>query len=102
MSQKRIDLHYKLRDILGSDNVYYQPPESIQIKYPAIIYSLSRIENKHADNGIYKQNRAYQITVIDKKPDHPAINKLLEMSYCSYNREFKYDNLHHTVLDLYW
>ena len=40
----RLELHRILNDIPGVRGVYYQPPESLKLKYPAIIYSRSRIE----------------------------------------------------------
>lgn len=102
MSRSRIDLHNELKSILGSSNVYYQPPESVKMQYPAIVYSMDDIDNTHANNGVYKQDRAYQVIVIDKKPEHPAVNKLSVYPYCSYDREYKTENLHHTVFSLYW
>ena len=41
----RIKLQAKLEELLGSRNVYYQPPETLKIEYPAIIYSKSRINS---------------------------------------------------------
>lgn len=49
----RLELHTKLESILDSKNVYFQPPESIKINYPAIIYFLDDLENIHADDGVY-------------------------------------------------
>ena len=34
----RYELHEFLCEILGSRNVYFQPPESVKMKYPAIVY----------------------------------------------------------------
>ena len=53
----RIDLQSKLEDILGSRNVYFQPPENLKIKYPAIIYSLNNINLRFADNMPYMKGR---------------------------------------------
>ena len=35
----RLDLQALLEDLLGSRNVYYQPPESVKMNYPAIVYA---------------------------------------------------------------
>ena len=48
----RLDLQTFLEEILESRNVYFQPPESVKMKYPAIVYALDDIENVHADNGV--------------------------------------------------
>lgn len=97
----RIDLQTTLQDILGSKNVYYDPPETLKISYPAIIYSKSGLTNKKADDANYRINTIYDITVIDKRPDNPVIKKLLELPYCSYDRHFVSDNLHHDTLTIY-
>ena len=36
----RLDLQKLLVELLGSDNVYFQPPPSVQMNYPAIVYKL--------------------------------------------------------------
>ena len=98
----RLELQEKLVELLGSKSVYYQPPESVKMEYPAIRYSKSRIDVKRADNSIYSKNIRYELIVIDRKPDNPVIDKLLELPYCSYDRWYKADNLNHDVLTIYW
>lgn len=98
----RVDLHNELVELLGSKNVYYQPPESVKMEYPAIRYSRKDIESRYADNRIYSKTNCYEIIVIAKKPDHEVIDKLLELSYCSYDRHYVSDNLNHDVLTLYY
>ena len=46
----RPELQTKLEELLGNRNVYYQPPESVKIEYPAIVYSKIRIDTRSADN----------------------------------------------------
>ena len=41
----RLDLQTFLEELLESKNVYFQPPESVKMKYPAIVYALDDIEN---------------------------------------------------------
>jgi len=36
MENRRIQLHEILCDVLGTRNVYFQPPESVDMNYPAI------------------------------------------------------------------
>ena len=98
----RLELQSKLEELLGSKNVYYQPPESLRIEYPAIIYSKNKIDVRRADNSPYRMNTSYSITVVDRRPDHPVIQKLLELPYCSYDRNYKSDNLSHDSLTLYY
>ena len=98
----RLELHSKLVELLGLNHVYCQPPESLKLEYPAIVYSKSKIETTKANNSTYLKRLRYDITVIDKRPDNPVIDKLMELPYCSYDRSYKSDNLNHDVLTLYY
>lgn len=98
----RIELQAMLEDLLESKEVYYQPPESIRMSYPAIVYSREGTHSRKADDAIYIRSNRYTITVISKRPDHPVINKLLEIPYCSYDRPYVVDNLHHDTFTLYF
>lgn len=98
----RIELQFILQGILGSSNVYFQPPESININYPAIIYELSDIETSHANNKVYRKIRKYSVTAIEKHPDSVLVDKLLELPMCEFNRHFETDNLNHNVFNLYF
>lgn len=98
----RIDLQNVLEELLGSRNVYYQPPESLKMSYPAIVYSRKAIDNSYANNSVYKQNYAYEITVIDKNPDSEIVNKVSKLTTCRFDRHFKSDNLNHDVFTLYY
>lgn len=98
----RLELHEMLCDILGSRNVYFQPPEDVKMKYPAIIYFRDNIENVFADNTIYNQHRSYQITVIDRDPDSEVVDKMSQIEMCTHNTSFASDNLNHDVFTLYY
>lgn len=100
--RSRLELQSLLESLLGSRNVYFQPPESIKMNYPAITYSVNDIDKKSADNTAYLLTKQYQLIVIDKKTDNPVIEKLLKLQYCTYDRQFKMDNLYHDVLTLYY
>ena len=47
---RRTELQTLLEEILGSKNVYFQPPDTVSMKYPAIVYSLNRIDKKAAND----------------------------------------------------
>lgn len=98
----RVELQQIFEDILGSRNVYFQPPASVKMAYPAIVYELSDIENEHADNVPYVQRTRYSITVIDKDPDSRIPFAISKLPTCSFDRAYKSDNLNHYVLNLYY
>lgn len=98
----RLELHSLLQELLGSSNVYYQPPESIKMEYDAIRYSKKDIMSMHADDGKYVMRDCYELMVISRLPDHPVIKRLLALPYCSYDRHYVVDNLNHDVLTIYY
>lgn len=100
MSRERLQVI--LEELLESRNVYFQPPESIKMKYPAIVYSRSDIVNSFADNLPYIQSHAYTITVIDKDPDSKIVEKVSKLPMCRFDRHFTSDNLNHDVFTLYF
>lgn len=100
MAKSRKQLQKMLTEQLGTTNVYFQPPESLRMKYPAIIYKLSDIDNKMANNSVYKQNKAYDITVIDDDPDSKLVEKMSILA--TFITQFTSDNLYHTVFRLYY
>ena len=98
----RLELQAVLEDLLGSENVYFQPPASVKMSYPAIVYGLEDIENTFANDGVYSSKRKYSVTVIDKDPDSELVGKVAALPTCRYNRHFESDNLNHDVFILYF
>lgn len=98
----RLNLQLLLENLLGSRNVYFQPPESVKMKYPAIVYALEDIDNAYADNGVYSSHRKYSVTVIDEDPDSPFIDVVAALPTCRFNRHYTSDNLNHWVYSLYF
>lgn len=99
---RRLELHEKLCEILGSRNVYFQPPESIKMKYPCIRYVRSGTNTEYADNKAYRKLKQYTITVIDRDPDSELIDRVLELPFSSFSRHYVADNLNHDVSVLYY
>lgn len=97
----RLELHEALCTILGSRHVYYQPPESVKMEYPAIVYSRNSIENTFAENSVYKQDHQYQIIVIDKDPDSEIVAAISKLPMCQFVRHYEADNLNHDVFTIY-
>lgn len=102
MATDRLELQSKLEELLGVNHVYYQPPANKTMEYPAIRYSKSNIQVRRANDAVYLKFHKYEITVIDRKPDNPVIEKLLDLPYCAHDRHYTADNLHHDVFTLYF
>lgn len=97
---RRLELHEILCEVLGTRNVYFQPPESIKMKYPAIVYSRSDIPTEFANNNPYIQSRAYEVIVIDPNPDSEIVDKISQLPKCRFDRNYASDNLNHDVFTL--
>jgi hypothetical protein len=91
-------LHETLTGI--TENVYFQPPENIQMAYPAIVYSRDGSTSEHADNGPYRLTKRYQVTVIDRNPDSDLPDQVEGLPSCSIQRWFASDSLNHWVFNL--
>lgn len=97
---RRRKLHQILTDILGSKNVYFQPPETVKLKYPCIIYHEDYIDTTYADNIPYLHKKRYSITVIDRDPESVIKDKISDLQACLFERHFTVDNLYHTVFNI--
>lgn len=93
----RIELQKILEGIDGVKGVYYQPPESLKLRYPAIIYSRSSITNNHADNNVYQQKTSYELVVVESNPDSAITRAVSLLPMCRHNRHYVSDGLNHDV-----
>lgn len=98
----RLSLQALLTALLGSKNVYFQPPPSIVMQYPCIVYRRDNLDTVFADNKPYKHKKRYQITVIDRNPDSDIPDKVAALPMCTFDRFFTADNLNHDVFNLYF
>ena len=100
MDDNRIELQTLLEEVLGSKQVYFQPPSSIRMKYPAIVYSRSNIENLPANDSVYIQRYSYTITVMDYDPDSEIVKKISLIPRIRFDNHFTSDGLNHDVFTI--
>lgn len=94
----RIDFHRVLEELYGENpHVYFQPPENIQMQYPAIVYNRSEINNDHSNNAVYLQEVVYQVIVIDKNPDSDIVDRISKYPTARFSRHYTSNNLNHDV-----
>ena len=98
----RLNLQTELENLLGSRNVYFQPPANVQMKYDAIRYSRKNIQNRFANNSVYNQRDCYELIVIYKNPDSDLPRKISQLPLCSFDRHYTADNLNHDVFTIYY
>lgn len=100
---RRAELGQKLKEILGSNNVYYQAPENTKLKYPCILYELSGSAPTYADNKVYTSMRRYDVTVITRDPDSPIFTNIeMNMPYARFDRQIISDGLYHRYFTIYY
>lgn len=102
MARPRSELQEILEDLLGSQNVYFQPPNGITMRYPAITYEWDDEDVQYADNERHRVHRRYTVTVYDRDPDSLLPEKVAKLPYCSFDRFFPANNLNHFVYNLYF
>lgn len=103
MASSRVILNNKFKEFLGTGNVYFQPPESVKLKFPCIVYSLANIDTEKADNRTYNKANKYTVTLVHANPDNTLKEDILDkFEHISMNRIYVSDQLYHYVYTLYF
>ena len=92
---QRLNLSNLLRNLLGSNNVYYEPPSDFKMKFPCIVYERAKLEPDYADNLPYKIDKVYYVTCIYDDPDSDLPLKLAQLPMCVQQRHYQSDNKHY-------
>lgn len=96
-------LQEELKALLGSDNVYFQPPKTLQMQYPCIVFGRGSGNQEFADNKTYHFTKRYTITHIGYDADPEIIDQIVgHFQMCTYDQHFVKDNLQHDIFSLYW
>jgi hypothetical protein len=99
----RLELQSKLEELIGNDNVYFNPPASLKMQYPCIRYKGSGKDLKRAGNKIHARTNRYEGFVIDYDPDSNIPDKLLDtFEMCTVGSMYTADNLNHFPFTIYF
>ena len=99
----RFNLHEELVTILGTRNVYFQPPESIRMTYPCIVYHKNAPGVSYADDIKYLDRKRYDLVVISRDPDNDIAENIANyFNYCTIQSRYIAENLYHDTLELYY
>lgn len=99
----RLDLHYALQNVTGLENLYFQPPEGMKLKYPCVVYELAKKDVLRADDKVYQIHNPYTVTLIDLDAESDIPNKMLKsFQYCSFERRFIASHMYHDVFTIYY
>lgn len=98
-----LDLQNKLKAILGSNYVYFQPTSNTRMTYPCFLVERSGRSQFNADNKNYAGTNQYTVTYISNEQDPDMIKTVLDsFEMCKYARPFVTDNLYHDPFVIYW
>jgi hypothetical protein len=97
---QRLQLHQLLETF--TENVYFQPPTNVQLKYPCIIYKRDFAHTEFADDKPYNHMLRYAVTIIDSNPDSDIPKKVALMPLSVFNRFYTADNLNHDVYNVFF
>ena len=99
---KRLSLQKELEKLAGA-NVYFQPPASVHLAYPCVIYNLAAGDIKRADDSVYSYTNRFELIFIYKKPNMEIVEKVMRaFPMCSVSRIYIADNLYHYAFNLYY
>src|SRR5688572_11713746 len=98
----RLELQALLEALLGSRNVYFQPPANFQMHYPCFVYERDDIDIAHADNGPYKHKTRYKVTLIHADVDNDIHTKVGMLPTAAFDRSFSANNLNHDVYTIFF
>lgn len=99
---ERLEIQALLEKLLGTRNVYFQPPATVKMSYPAIVYARDSEDKTFADNKPYRNSKRYLVTVIDRDPDSKIPDKITALPKSSLSRHFVADNLNHDAYSVYF
>lgn len=100
MAKTRPEFHEFLIDISGCENAYFQPPASLKLKYPCLIYLLSGNGELIADDDIYHLKKEYQVIVVDRDPDSAIADRFIFNRRFKFQRSYQSDGLNHFVFTI--
>jgi hypothetical protein len=106
----------ELQDLLGTDEVYFQPASDAGtdeygnsfiftgITYPCFIMKRNTAAQFYANDLNYIFRPGYEVTYINRdEPDDEMVERVMRrFSNCHYERHFVADNLHHDVFLIYY
>lgn len=92
-------LHSRLTAIVT--RAYFQPPASIKMDYPCVVYRLADTWDLNADNTNYLRMLRYDVVYITKSPADDNVLSLLNLEHTNLNSTYEKDNLYHYSYTIY-
>lgn len=103
VEKRRVELHKKFKAVPGVCEAYFQPPASVKMRYPCIVYHRDGGNTRFADDRPYRFERRYTGTVIDPNPDSSILDYICQtFPKCIADRHWTSQNLNHDTFTIYW
>lgn len=100
MKDRKIVLE-KIKDKI-TPNVYFTPPDNIQLKFPACVVTREDFEVKKANNNPYFSSMGYKLVYMSREEaDDIFIKVSSAFKYSSFRTEYKVNGLYHKVFVVY-
>lgn len=101
--ERRLKFQEEL-EALDVGQVYYQPPASVRMTFPCIVYENEGFDSKSANNRNYIITNRYSVTYISKDPETElVIRKILRaFESVSHDRHYVSENLNHEVFTIFY
>ena len=114
--ERRSDLLIQeLKDLLGTEEVYFQPGSDVHgdedeniiisgINYPCFIVKRTSAFQPKASDRTYLFRPRYELTYINQdEPDPEILVEVMDkFPHSTYDRHFVSDNLHHDVFSIFY
>lgn len=100
LTKNREEFHQFLLSLCP--NVYFQPPESMKMKYPCIVYSMDALKPQYADNIPYLLHVPYSMRYITREADDELVYTLAMLPKCKHGRPYGKNNLYHHPYTIYY
>ena len=83
-------------------NVYFTPPDNIQLKFPACVVTREDFEVKKANNNPYFSSMGYKLVYMSREEaDDIFIKVSSAFKSSSFRTEYKVNGLYHKVFVVY-
>lgn len=99
---RRSKLQTLLESTINSSYVYFQPPASVKLDYPCVVFTLSSDRTSYANNKLYIDKLRFTITIIDRNPESELFDKIKLLPLCSFDRTYMSNNLNHYVFTIFF
>lgn len=100
VEKDRLKLHTILSGYI-KDTPQYQPPGTLYLQYPSLVYHVIDIETDYANNEIYSATIVYEVTYISRDvTDNTPFQMIAEIPYTTFSNAYVVDKLNHTLLNI--